>query len=187
MLVSNARTDDAIARKVGEAIEGRRLIELEYYAENEDAFSHRVVEPYALMNGLEGWYVKVFDPSKDDVRSFRLDRIKRVDVLEDTYAPRADLDPIADVEGWPRTGQVEGSRIAHVWISPEHARWVAEERTVLAELDDGAVIVEWAFKGERYLVKEILKEAGDAAVLEPADVREAVLIAAERLLAPSPR
>ena len=187
LLVSNARTDDAIARKVGEAIEARRLIELEYYAENEDRFSIRVAEPYALMNGLEGWYVKVFDPAKDDVRSFRLDRIKRVDVLDETYQVRADLDPIADVEGWPRTGQVEGSRIAHVWISPEHARWVAEERTVLAELDDGAVIVEWAFKGDRYLVKEILKEAGDAAVIEPADVREAVLVAAERLLAPSPR
>jgi proteasome accessory factor BC len=187
LLVSNARTDDAIARQVGEAIEERRLIELEYYAENEDTFSTRVAEPYALMNSREGWYVKVFDPAKDQMRSFRLDRIKRVDVLEQAYEPRADLDPIADVEGWPRTGQVEGSRIAHVWISPDHARWVAEERTVLAELDDGGVIVEWAFKGERYLVKQILKEAGDAAVLEPADVREAVLIAAERLLAPSSR
>ena len=131
--------------------------------------------------------MRVFDPAKDEMRSFRLDRIKRVDVLDETYEPRADLDPIADVEGWQRTGQVEGSRIAHVWISPEHARWVAEERTVLAELDDGAIIVEWAFKGERYLVKQILKEAGDAAVLEPADVREHVLAAAERLLAPSSR
>jgi proteasome accessory factor BC len=58
---------------------------------------------------------------------------------------------------------------------------------VLAELPDGSIIVEWAFKGERYLVKQILKEAGDAAVLEPADVREHVLAAVERLLAPSPR
>ena len=187
LLVSNARSDDTIARQVGEAIEERRLIELEYYAENEDAFSTRVGEPYALMNSREGWYVKVFDPAKDQMRSFRLDRIKRVDVLDATYEPRADLDPIADVEGWPRTGQVEGSRVAHVWVSPEHARWASEERTVLAELDDGAVIVEWAFKGERYLVKQILKEAGDAAVLEPADVREAVLLAAERLFAPSAR
>ena len=187
LLVSNARSDDTIARQVGEAIEERRLIEVEYYAENEDAFSTRVGEPYALMNSREGWYVKVFDPAKDQMRSFRLDRIKRVDVLDETYEPRADLDPIADVEGWPRTGQVEGSRIAHVWVSPEHARWAREERTVLAELDDGAVIVEWAFKGDRYLVKQILKEAGDAAVLEPADVREAVLAAAERLLAPSAR
>ena len=185
LLVSNARTDDEIARRVGEAIEHRRLVELEYYASNEDRFSTRVVEPYALINGREGWYVATYDPAKEDMRHFRLDRIKRADVLEAGYEPRADLDPVADVEGWPRTGEVGGSRVAHVWISPEQARWAREERTVLAELDDGAVIVEWAFKGERYLVKEILKEAGDAAVLEPADVREDVLAAAERLLAPS--
>jgi predicted DNA-binding transcriptional regulator YafY len=187
LLVSNARTDDTIARRVGEAIEARQLIELEYWAPNEDRFSTRVVEPYALINGREGWYVATFDPAKDDMRHFRLDRIKRADPAGQSYEPRADLDPVADVEGWPRTGEVGGSRVAHVWISPEQARWAGEERTVLAELDDGAVIVEWAFKGERYLVKEILKEAGDAAVLEPADVREQVLAAAERLLAPSPR
>ena len=187
LLVSNARTDDTIAARVGEAIEARRLIELEYYNEHEDRFSTRVVEPYALINGREGWYVATYDPSKDDMRHFRLDRVKRADLLEETYEPRADLDPVADVEGWPRTGQVGGSRRAHVWISPEQARWAREQHTVLAELDDGAVIVEWAFKGERYLVKEILKEAGDAAVLEPADVRGNVLLAVERLLAPSSR
>jgi proteasome accessory factor C len=187
LLVSNARTDDAIARSVGEAIEARKLIELEYYAPNEDRFSIRTVEPYALINGREGWYVATYDPAKDDMRHFRLDRVKRVDLLEETYEPRADLDPVADVEGWPRTGEVGGSRVAHVWISPEQARWAREERTVLAELPDGAVIVEWAFKGERYLVSEILKEAGDAAVLEPADVRERVLHAAEALLAPATR
>ncbi len=146
-----------------------------------------MAEPYALINSPEGWYVRVFDPAKDQLRSFRLDRIKRADVLDETYERRPELDTIADVEGWQRTGEIEGSRVAHVWISPEHARWVAEKRPVLAELDDGAVIVEWLFKGERYLVKEILKEAGDAAVLEPADVRERVLAAAERLLAPSSR
>ena len=187
LLVSNARSDDTIARAVGEAIEARQLVELEYWAPNEDRMSVRTIEPYALINGREGWYVATFDPAKDDMRHFRLDRIKRADVLEESYEPRADLDPVADVEGWPRTGEVGGSRVAHVWISPEQARWAGEERTVLAELPDGAVIVEWAFKGERYLVKEILKEAGDAAVLEPADVREAVLASAERLLAPAPR
>ena len=54
---------------------------------------------------------------------------------------------------------------------------------MLAELPDGAVIIEWGFKGEDYLVKEVLKEAGDAVVLEPADAREAVLAAAEGLIA----
>ena len=90
---------------------------------------------------------------------------------------------MADIGGWPRTGEVEGSQIARVWISPEQARWSREKRTVVAELADGSIVVELPFKGTDCLVKEILKEAGDAAVLEPADAREAVLDAAERLIA----
>jgi len=184
-ITSAAGDDSSVARVVGEAIARRRRLELEYYAVNEDRFSLRTVEPYALINGREGWYIAAWDPSRDDLRHFRLDRVKRAEVLPEGYEPRPDLDPVADVEGWPRTGEVGGSRTARVWISPEQARWAREERTVLAELEDGAVIVEWPFKGETYLVKEVLKEAGDAAVLEPADVREAVLAAAERLLAPT--
>jgi predicted DNA-binding transcriptional regulator YafY len=188
LLVARTGADDSdVAREVGRAIEARRLVELEYYAPNEDRFSTRTVEPYALINGREGWYVATFDPAKEDTRHFRLDRVKRVTVLDEPYEPRAGLDPIADVEGWPRTGEVGGSRVAQVWISPEQARWAREERTVLAELPDGAVIIEWAYKGEDYLVKEVLKEAGDAAVLEPADAREAVLHAAERLLGAAAR
>lgn len=184
-ITSAAGDDEGVARVVGGAIAERRLVEMEYYASNEDRFTSRVIEPYALINGQEGWYVAAFDPAKDDVRHFRLDRIKRIEALTETYEPRSDLDPVADIEGWPRTGEVGGSRVAHVWIAPAQARWAREERTVVTELDDGAVIVEWAFKGLTYLVKEVLKEAGDAAVLEPADARQAVLAAAERLLAHS--
>ena len=186
-ITSAAGDDEDVARVVGGAIAERRVLELEYYASNEDRFTSRVVEPYGLINGQEGWYVAAYDPAKDDVRHFRLDRIKRADALEERYEPRADLDPVADIEGWPRTGEVGGSRLAHVWVSPEQARWAREERTVVAELADGAVIVEWAFKGVTYLVKEVLKEAGDAVVLEPADAREAVLAAAERLRTPATR
>ena len=183
LLVGGTGADDSdVARDVSRAIESRNLIELEYWQPAEDRFSTRTVEPYALMNGREGWYIASWDPSRDDTRSFRLDRVKHVTVLDEQYEPRATVAEIAVVEGWPRTGEVEGSRVAHVWISPEQARWAREEKTVLAELPDGAVIIEWAYKGEDYLVKEVLKEAGDAAVLEPADAREAVLKAAERLL-----
>ena len=45
------------------------------------------------------------------------------------------------------------------------------------------IVVEFAFKSLDFLVRDVLKEAGDAVVLEPADAREVVLAAAERLLA----
>jgi predicted DNA-binding transcriptional regulator YafY len=175
--------DTEIAAVVSSAIAQRRLLSFEYYKENEDEFSTRTVEPYALINGREGWYVATFDPSRDDVRHFRLDRFKSASVADERFEPRADVDPAADVDGWPRTGEVPASQRARVWISPERARWAREERTVTAELQDGAVIVERGFASLRYLVRDVLKEAGDAVVLEPADARDAVRAGAETIRA----
>jgi proteasome accessory factor C len=174
--------DDAeIAAVVSRAIAARHLLSFEYYKENEDEFTTRVVEPYALINGREGWYLASFDPARDDVRHFRLDRIKSASVADESFEPRPDVDPAADVDGWPRTGEVPASRRARVWISSNRARWAREERTVLSDLDDGSVIVELGFAGVDWLAREVLKEAGDAVVLEPEDARDAVRAAAEAI------
>ncbi len=173
--------DSDVARLVSNAIVARKLIELEYYKENEDQLSPRKVEPYALTNGREGWYVASFDPERGGVRHFRLDRIKHVNVTNERFEPRPEVDPAAEVDGWLRTGEVPASASARVWVSPERARWAREARRVVEEWGDGAVIVELSFAGVDWLVREILKEAGDAAVLEPEDAREAVRAAVARL------
>jgi proteasome accessory factor C len=180
--VATAGGDDSqVAATVSRAIARQRLLAIEYFKENEGVFSRRTVEPYALINGREGWYVASYDPKKDDVRHFRLDRIKAATVTDERFEPRPEVDPAADVDGWPRTGEVPASRRARLWISPERARWAREERTVVGELADGSVIVELSFAGVAWLVREVLKEAGDAVVLEPEDARAAVRTAAAHL------
>jgi predicted DNA-binding transcriptional regulator YafY len=175
---------DDVARTVERGVAEHRLVEIEYYAANEDRFSQRVVEPYALMNGLEGWYVEAFDPSRGALRHFRLDRIKSAELRDEAFERREDLEPLADIGGWPRTGRVGGSNIARVWVDQTQARWAVEGRSATL-LADGSAIVELTYKGVEFLVREVLKEAGDAIVLEPAEAREAVLRAAEALLAPA--
>jgi proteasome accessory factor C len=179
--------DSVIARLASEAIMERRLLRLDYYKPNEDEFSARVVEPYALMNGREGWYVACFDPDRGAMRHFRLDRIRHAEVTDATFEPRPEVDPAAEVDGWLRTGEVEASRVARVWVSPERARWAREERRVAQELADGSVIVELSYKGTDFLVRDVLAEAGDAAVLDPPEAREAVLRAVARLRTPAIR
>jgi proteasome accessory factor C len=173
---------DDITHTVELAVHENRLLELEYWTQTEDRYSERVVEPYALFNGREAWYVAAWDVERGRLQHFRLDRIKRAAALLERFEPREGLNPIADVGGWPRTGRIGGSRTARVKISAGQARWVREQRAVLAELPDGEIIVEFTFKSLEFLVREVLKEAGDAIVLEPADAREAVLAAAERLV-----
>jgi proteasome accessory factor C len=181
--IVSPKVDEDIMHTVELAVHESRLLELEYWTPSEDRYSTREVEPYALINSREAWYVAAWDLDRGQLRHFRLDRIKRAKALFRHFEPRAGLNPAADIGGWPRTGRIGGSRAARVKVSAGQARWAREQRTVLAEIEGGEIVVEITFKGLEFLVREVLKEAGDAVVLEPADAREAVLAAAEDLIA----
>jgi len=166
--------DAEIARLVNESIAERHVLHLHYYKENEDQFSEREVEPYRLENGKEGWYVECYDLDREAVRHFKLDRIKEARVSERTFEIRPEVEELAGVEGWMSDGEVPTASVARVWVSAERARWLREERTVVEELADGAVVVELPYAGTSWLVREILRGAGDLVVLEPDDAREAI-------------
>ncbi len=166
--------DAEVARKVNDAIAASRVLEIRYYKENEDQFTDREVEPYRLQNGSEGWYVASYDLGKEGMRHFKLDRVKEATLSKRTFEPRPEAEELAGVEGWMTHGEVPTAEVARVWVSPERARWLREERTVVEELADGAVVVELPYAGKPWLVREILRGAGDLVVLEPQDAREAI-------------
>jgi predicted DNA-binding transcriptional regulator YafY len=180
-IAATSADDSAIAGQLTRAIAADRLVKIEHYKEDQDAFTERVIEPYSLMNGREGWYVHTWDRSREAPRDFRLDRIKSVDMLEETFAPREGMMP--DLNGWARTGVVSSSTVARIWIEPEAARRVREEHDPVMELKDGAILIDLPYGGVNWLVTEIFKFAGDAVVLEPADARAAVRDAAKALKA----
>ena len=164
-IASSGGGDSEVARTVNEAIAERKVLELHYYKENEDQFTKRETEPYRLENGKEGWYVECYDLGREAIRHFKLDRIKEAKLSGASFEPRPEVEEIAGVEGWMADGEVPTADVARVWVSPERARWLREERTV----------VEVPYAGTSWLVREILRGAGDLVVLEPEDAREAIL------------
>ena len=173
--IASAGGDDSdTARVVNDAIAARRVLSIHYYKENEDEFTKREIEPYRLANGAEGWYVASYDRKRDDIRHFRLDRIKEAELADETYEPRPELEELAAMEGWLADGQVPTADVARVWVSPERARWAREEHNVVEELSDGALVIEVPYGSLDWLLREILKGAGEFVVLEPADAREAI-------------
>ena len=54
---------------------------------------------------------------------------------------------------------------------------------MISEGSDGSVVVDFGYAGLDWLVRNVLKEAGDAVVLEPAEAREAVRAAAAEIQA----
>ena len=116
------------------------------------------------------------------MRHFRLDRIKRAKVTDETLRARARRSTrrprstagCAPARCRPRAPRACGSRPSARAGRARRAAWSRSAR-------DGAVVVELSFAGVDWLVREILREAGDAAVLEPEDAREAVRAAVARL------
>jgi proteasome accessory factor C len=173
--IASAGGDDSdSARMVNDAIADRRVLAIHYYKENEDEFTKREIEPYRLANGAEGWYVASFDRRRNDIRHFRLDRIKEAELTDEHYEPRPELEELAAMEGWLADGQVPTADVARVWVSPERARWAREEHTVVEELADGALVIEVPYGSIDWLLREILKGAGEFVVLEPTEAREAI-------------
>jgi proteasome accessory factor BC len=173
--IAPGRDDSEVVRAVNEAIERRRVLELHYYKENEDEFVKRAVEPYQLVNGPEGWYLGCYDLGRDDTRHFRLDRMKEARVTDESFEPREGVEERLAEQEWLVHGEVGTAGVARVWVSPDRARWLREERTVTDELSDGAVVVELPYGSTDWLVREVLKGVGDLVVLEPDDARDAVL------------
>ena len=173
--IAPGRDDSEVVRAVNEAIERRRVLELHYYKENEDEFIKREVEPYQLVNGPEGWYLGCYDLGRDDTRHFRLDRMKEARVTDESFEPREGVEERLAEQEWLVHGEVGTAGVARVWVSPDRARWLREERTVTDELSDGAVVVELPYGSTDWLVREVLKGVGDLVVLEPDDARDAVL------------
>ena len=171
------RDEPEIVSAVNDAIKKRQVLKINYYKENEDQFTSREIEPYRLARGPGGWYVGCRDRKRDAVRHFRLDRTKQAEPTGESFERSEDVEAQLGAQHWLSEGEVTDARMARVWVSPERARWVREERTVVEELADGALIIEMPFAGTSWLVREVLKGAGDMVVLDPAEAREAVLAA----------
>ncbi len=174
--IAPGRDDSEVIRAVNDAIEKRRVLELHYYKENEDEFIKREVEPYQLVSGPEGWYLGLLRPGPR--------RHPPLPARPDEGGARGPATPSSRVResrsAWPSrsgwsTARSGTAGVARVWVSPDRARWLREERTVTDELSDGAVVVELPYGSTDWLVREVLKGVGDLVVLEPEDARDAVL------------
>jgi proteasome accessory factor BC len=173
--IAPGRDDSSVVRTVNDAIRRHRVLELKYYKENEDDFVKREVEPYQLVKGPEGWYLGCWDLGRSGTRHFRLDRMKEATLTDRKFEPREGVDELLAEQEWLAHGEVTTAGVARVWVAPDRARWLREQRTVVEELSDGAVVVELPYGSSDWLAREVLKGVGDLVVLEPTEAREAVL------------
>jgi proteasome accessory factor C len=160
---------ESLIATLTQAIRRRRLVEIEYLKEEEGTPTVHVVEPYTIERRLPHWYVHTWDRTRDDERSFRLDRMRSATLLDEEFEPREGFEP----------GHLEGALVARVLYSPAVARWEIERGAT--PLADGSAINEQKVGSEEWLVGEILRYRGEAELLEPPELRRAIARRAQSL------
>ena len=164
------KAEEGLVATLTDAIRRRRLVEIEYLKEEEGTPTTHLVEPYTIERRLPHWYVHTWDRTRDDERSFRLDRMRSAT-------------PAATRSSSPARGSSRGcssdALVARVLYSPAVARWEVERGA--RPLADGSAINEQKIGSAEWLVGEILRYRGEAELLEPPELRRQIAKRAQAL------
>ena len=69
------------------ALTNFNLVEIKYYSPTNDQKTERIVEPFALHTHNQNWLLIAFCRKRNDFRAFRLDRIRNLSILNQTFEP----------------------------------------------------------------------------------------------------
>jgi predicted DNA-binding transcriptional regulator YafY len=168
--------------KLEGAISKQRTVKFEYWSISRDHESERTLNPYALMpdNGI--WYVVGFDLDRDDIRTFRVSRvrgeIKFATRRERDFRVPADFD-IEQFRGRPpwQVGDILGE--ARIEVRGDTAWWVQRAYGATGRLEDGVFVTDYSSLAQ--LASWVLRQDGRAVPLEPEELRREVAASLRRV------
>lgn len=128
------------------------------------------------------WYLIAIKKGEKQIQKYRLDRIKNVDILEESFAPSVNIDKIlADsVNVW--FDEVRGGRVL-ILVTPEAAQFYRDReyfplQKIVEERKDGSIVIETFPAHPDEILHLVMHWIPCLTVLEPADfkvkVRETV-------------
>lgn len=159
------------------------VVDLEYYTASREELGRRSVEPYLLFDWHDTWYLEAYCRRADDQRTFRIDLIRSAELTAEHFVPRASVD-------------LGARRARALSVMPQHPRWaqvrfpaararsLKEQGLEVRPLQDGGVEARIPYLDERWLVREILRYAGEAVIVSPEEVRQLVADETRAILAP---
>ena len=165
---------DYIARLL-DATLNHRQTKMKYFSMSSSREKEYLIEPYRLIYSPGGMYLQAFVPEYGEIRTFSLDRIRGLSLMEERFKPSAVLDAafahsIGVNEGMPE--QVEIAFEAHIAPYVRERRWHASQRH--ADRKDGGIVLSLDVCNDWALRSWILSFGPLARVLKPAALAEQI-------------
>jgi predicted DNA-binding transcriptional regulator YafY len=160
--------------KLWEAVHARRRVRLLYRGRNQPEPLQRDFDPYVLVHGWGWQYCLGYCHLRQGIRSFRVDRMLDLALLDQIFEIPADFDLQAYVASEPyfqRRVQVRlyFARESALQALDNQANW-----DTLEEQPDGSIIVTFAIPELEAAAGMIMNYGYLAVVLEPKELRELV-------------
>lgn len=166
--------------RIRDAIRDRRQLAIAYRGRGADAPDERTVHPWLLQVAEGERYLRALDERSGEPRSFRLDRVADLHVLDAPAEPRPDDDPDEPPRYEPGPDDTEV-----VLDLPPAARWVAEEVRPdrVEDADDGSRRVAFHTDALPWVVRLLLAAGPGVDVVRPPELAERVRDGAAAALA----
>ncbi|WP_029215229.1 helix-turn-helix transcriptional regulator [Kallotenue papyrolyticum] len=166
----------------------RQAVQIQYWAAEREHPEERVIEPYFLeVSRFEpASYVLGHDRLRNAIRTFKVERIQRAELLPEHYEIPADFDPYAWLHSsWAIMAEEEVE--VRLRFAPQVARRVQESvwhhSQQLEVLPDGGCLLTMRVGGIREIRGWVLSWGADVEVLAPQELRAQVAAEGQRLAA----
>lgn len=175
-----------VEEAIRQALQGGHPVRILYQALAAEAPSERTVRPYGLAYRGTGLYLIGYCEMRREIRTFRGNRILSAEILPAAFTRPADFDlerylaNIWGIEDGPLM-QVRIRFLAPVARLARETVWHPTQRT--EDGPDGSVIVHMETRGKNELARWLAGYGGTVEVLEPAELRQAVINLGRELLA----
>lgn len=170
----SSRIDQRVLLPIQQAVVSRRVLRLTYRAKARDSDTQRDVEPLGVAFYGGAWYLVAWCRLRTDYRSFKLERIRGLEVLADRFGARPEFSLRAYLE---RSLAAEDLIACRLWFSADAIDRVRREsymEIVGEQPARGGFEVEMKTFSLEWLARWVLAFGPDAEALQPAKLRAIV-------------
>ncbi len=178
---SAARPDPGTTTTLVQACSDRRRVRIDYRSEAGSEWSTEV-DPWAVVVRHGRWYLLCRSHPRDAVRAYRVDRVSEVEVLDDTFTPPAELDPVAMLETHLAVGWEYDVEVVIDAPMQEVAPCVRRALGVLEPLGSSTTRLVGSTSNPAWYAEQLAAIPASYRIVESPELREAARVLGQRML-----
>lgn len=158
---------------IAEAIASGVRLRMHYRANNEVTATERTIDPIHIEVAGQAAYLVAWNIEKDAQRSYRLDRIARLEMTDESVVPH-EIVRMTAAESLAAHGDIARLRWSAMSLF-ERSTWAGIDRTQAHHDSQGGVTAPVSYTSQTWLFDQVIAGGGEIEIIEPHHLRSALV------------